>query len=347
VDAYERGDLDTAIRLFRESYEVHHGHPNALYNIGECHERLEDIEQAVNYFEQYLASDLAEDRDQVRLRMQNLRQRRAVYTLRTVPTARVTVLDIQDRVLEEYAGLETPCEVQLPPGTYVVRFDAPGMPARTRVLEGGLGRRMTIEITLAEEPTGPVAPPPGGDEPAGPRGPTGPAFLGPFGGAAVHLNGAGSIIGTANFGAAGGYTLFDGDFRLDIGGRADVTIYDVYDNQAHETVGSYFIHLAAVPAFRWVVLEELHLVASLGIGVGIYVPPDDMHVKVPWIGGGLDAPTALVHLRPAIAIEYLPLSWLGIELTPAAFHIDIPVLADAQTAVLLRYAATLGLTFHF
>jgi len=133
VEAYDRGDLETAIRLFRESFEEHHGHPNALYNVGECYERLGDVEQAVAYFERYVASDLAEDREQVYERIGNLRNRPAVFTLRSDPTgATVTVFDDAEMRIAEYAPVTTPGEMRLPPAPTCFTSISPAPDAHAR-----------------------------------------------------------------------------------------------------------------------------------------------------------------------------------------------------------------------
>ncbi|MBI5487151.1 MAG: tetratricopeptide repeat protein [Deltaproteobacteria bacterium] len=345
MEAFQAGNLERAIELFRESYEVYHGHPNALYNIGQCYERLGDLEQAVNYYEQYLASDLAEGRDEVYARMRELRAREAVFTLRTIPAgAGVHVTDVNGLALPEIPDAATPCELELPPGTFVIHLDLAGYTPRTQVVEGGLGRRSVIEITLAAATTEPPI-----DEHPTPRGETGRVFLGPYGGVAVHLNGASDIFATVPFGIAGGYTLFDGDWRLDLGADVGAIPYQITDPGDGKDYLTWFLELAVVPAARWIVLPELHLLAQLGIGVGIYTPPSKKHLDVPWAGNEIDSALTIIHLRPALGLEYLPLSWLGIQAVPVALDVDIPYSSGATptTSVLLRFDAFLGVSFHF
>jgi hypothetical protein len=344
LEAFNAGNLEQAIELFRESYEVHHGHPNALYNIGQCYERLGDLEQAINYYEQYLASDLAEGRDEVYGRIRELRARKAVFTLRTVPAgATVSVTDANGLALPEYATTTTPCELELAPGTFVLHFEREGYTPRTQVVEGGLGRRAVIEITLSEA----TGRPPGNGGGALPAGETGRIFLGPYGGAATHLNGSDPVFATIGFGVFGGYTLFDGDWRLDVGGDISLVPYPIDAGSA--SYMTWFIEIAAVPAARWIVLDQLHLLAQLGVGIGIYTPPSLSTVSIPWAGNAITRALTIVHLRPALGLEYLPLSWLGIQLIPVALDIDIPYSSGApsKTSVLLRYDAFLGVSFHF
>jgi len=355
MEAFNAGNIQQAIELFRESYVVHHGHPNALYNIGQCYERLGDFEQAINYYEQYLATELAEGRDEVYAHIRELRARKAVFTLRTDPPgARVTLTDANGIPLPEYGALRTPCELELPPGTFVLHFEAEGRTPRTQVVDGGLGRRAVIEVALPA--IGAIPTPPPGDGPAEPFA-VGPVFLGLAGGPVVHLNGwdedhDGSDDAFANFGFAahGGYTLFDGDLRFDIGAALDLLAYRLSTGSgaARKEEFSWFVLGSAVPALRWVALDRLHLVVSVALGVGAYLPPDSRTI-IPWAGAALTGPMTILHVRPAVALEYLPLPWLGIVATPLAFDLDIPYSVEGSTAtsLLVRYNAFLGVDFHW
>ncbi|MBN1770679.1 MAG: tetratricopeptide repeat protein [Deltaproteobacteria bacterium] len=347
MDAFNAGNLERAIELFRESYEVHHGHPNALYNIGQCYERLGSFEQSIGYYEQYLATELAEGRDEVYAHIRELRGRRAVFTLRSDPPgARVAVTDANGIPLPEYGELRTPCELELPPGTFVLHFEAEGRTTRTQVVDGGLGRRAVIEVALPA--VGAIPPPPGNgtDEPFE----VGRIFLGLSGGPVVHLNGSEDPFANFGFGFHGGYTLFDGDVRFDVGAELSLLAYQLSAGTGHnaEDYVSWFVLGSVVPALRWVALDQLHLVVSLALGIGAYVPPN-LEITIPWAGNRLNGAMTIIHFRPAVALEYLPLPWLGIVATPVAFDLDIPYSVDGSTttSVLVRYNAFLGVDFHF
>lgn len=357
LDAFNAGNIQQAIELFRESYVVHHGHPNALYNIGQCYERLGDFEQAINYYEQYLATDLAEGRDEVYAHIRELRGRLAVFTLRTdPPNARVTVTDANGIPLPEYGELRTPCELELPPGTFVLHFEADGRTPRTQVVDGGLGRRAVIEVALPAAGAIPPPPPPGGGVPAEPF-EVGRIFLGLFGGPVVHLNGwdedgdgSDDVFTNFGFAARGGYSLFDGDVRFDVGAEFALVAYRLGTGRgaSREETFSWFLLGSVVPALRWVLLDQLHFLASVALGVGAYLPPDSNTI-IPWAGAALTGPMTIIHFRPALAVEYLPLPWLGIVATPLAIDLDIPYSVEGSTTtrLLVRYAAFLGLDFHF
>lgn len=337
VEAYDRGDLDAAIRFFRESYEVHRGHPIALYNIGECYERLGEVELAVEHFERYVASEQVEERDQVYERIRNLRSRRAVFTLRsTPPGATVTVWDEAGNRLSEFPDILTPGEVHLPPGTFVLRFDMAGMGARSQVVEGGVGRRVTLDVAMSE----PVAPP---DVTAPGEWSVGPLHFGAYGGLAAHLNGAAEVFAASGFGVFGGYVLGEGEWRFQIGGDLSFLPYGIDAGDRHF---SSFVSISAVPGVRWALGDSLHLTGSLAAGLSLYVPPGNREVVVPWVGHKVDGIMSLLHFRPAVAVEWFPLDWLAIWVSPLALDLDVALRSQVATQILVRYAAFAGVTFH-
>ena len=346
IEAFERGDIDEAIRLFRESYEVHHGHPYALFNLGECYERLGDLAQAVDYFERYIAasSDAAEDRETVLERIRNLRARPAVLSLAsTPPGATVAVCDPDGNLLADFTPATTPVEIELPPGTFVLRFDLPGAPPQTRVAEGGLGRRTTVDVVFAGlggSPAGPVEP---GAEVAAPR----PVFVGVQGGAVAALQGAQNIFATGGAGAFAGYEFPGGEWRFVLGGDFWLGFYPIEIRQTGARHGTFFLDFAVVPGIAWLPVPALRLVGSIGLGVGIYLPPADAAVPVPWVGAPLDGPTVLLHLRPAVLLEWLLADSFGLFVVPVAVDIDVALGADIRDRLLVNYAAFGGAAVHF
>ncbi|MCP4676028.1 MAG: hypothetical protein GY854_11085 [Deltaproteobacteria bacterium] len=71
--AYEKGDYQRAIDKFRKAYDITHS-PEILYNIGRCHEKLEEHEEAIYNYEMYLRLySTADDAEDVRHRINMLR----------------------------------------------------------------------------------------------------------------------------------------------------------------------------------------------------------------------------------------------------------------------------------
>ncbi len=72
--AFEKGDYQRAIDKFRQAYDITHS-PEILYNIGRCHEELEEHDDAVYNYEMYLRLyPTADDAEDVRHRISMLRE---------------------------------------------------------------------------------------------------------------------------------------------------------------------------------------------------------------------------------------------------------------------------------
>ncbi|MBN1772900.1 MAG: tetratricopeptide repeat protein [Deltaproteobacteria bacterium] len=347
VAAVERGDLDEAIRLFRESYEVHGGHPYALFNLGECHERLGDLAQAVDYFERYIAasSDDAEDRQAVLERIRSLRTRPAVVSVRSTPSgAAVVVCDSDGHPLDDRSPGRTPAELELPAGTFVLRFELPGALAQERAVEGGLGRRSTVEVVFDTR----SGPPAGGElEPDDGLEANDRAFVGLEGGTVAALRGAGNVFASGGLGVLGGYE-FPGDaLRFVVGGEAWLSFYPIEVRQTGARHLSMFLDFSVLAGVVWEPLPGLRLSGVLGLGFGLYLPPEDASVPVPWADSGLEDPEPLMHLRPALQVEWTPAAGFGLFVTPVACDLDVPVGADSPTRLLVNYVAAGGVMVRF
>ncbi len=71
--SFEKGDYREAIDSFKKAYDIVHS-PEILYNIGRCHEELDEKEDAVYHYEMYLRLyPTADDADNVRHRINILR----------------------------------------------------------------------------------------------------------------------------------------------------------------------------------------------------------------------------------------------------------------------------------
>lgn len=72
---YKQGSYDKALEQFEEAYRLE-PLPELLYNIGQCHERLQNYTDAIDAYGRYLEADPgAEDRQAVEEKMKNLEQK--------------------------------------------------------------------------------------------------------------------------------------------------------------------------------------------------------------------------------------------------------------------------------
>ncbi|MBI2894353.1 MAG: tetratricopeptide repeat protein, partial [Deltaproteobacteria bacterium] len=75
IALYERGDFRDALELFERGYAIE-PEPAFLYNIGRCHERLGELDLAVEAYERYLsASPEGSDAADVQARIRALQER--------------------------------------------------------------------------------------------------------------------------------------------------------------------------------------------------------------------------------------------------------------------------------
>ena len=72
---YAEGDYEAAIELLKSAYELR-AVPNLLYNIARCHEKAQQWERAIDYYEAFVVEpDIAtEDRRQALERIENIRE---------------------------------------------------------------------------------------------------------------------------------------------------------------------------------------------------------------------------------------------------------------------------------
>lgn len=74
-ERYGEKDYEGAIELFIQAYELHPV-PNLLYNVARCHEKLEQWDEAIDYYEQFIvAPDIdTDDRKSALGRIEKLRE---------------------------------------------------------------------------------------------------------------------------------------------------------------------------------------------------------------------------------------------------------------------------------
>ncbi len=133
------GNCDGAIVEFTAAYRLI-PRPNALYNIGQCQERLFRYDLAIEYYERYLreAAEDAPDRAAVRAALRTLGNLLGVLHVAANVAAEVWV---DDRLMGEAPG-----DVFVPAGRHMVELRAKGyIPARTEVQLVG---REEVDIRL-------------------------------------------------------------------------------------------------------------------------------------------------------------------------------------------------------
>src|SRR5262249_21620053 len=96
VRAYKDGRYNDAIRYFGEAFKLG-GPPSALWNIAKCHMRLDQPELASDAYDRYLMQPglSQHDKAEARAELEELRQRRSILTVGSVPSRSTVFLDGQ------------------------------------------------------------------------------------------------------------------------------------------------------------------------------------------------------------------------------------------------------------
>ena len=114
--AYERGEFEASLAEFRKAYDLYQ-HPDIIYRIALCHERLGEDREAVRYYRLFLAeAPNAPDRPKIEKTIAVIEKRigRSAIKVTTEPAgARVYIDDEANGV----AGT-TPTDLALEPGNY-------------------------------------------------------------------------------------------------------------------------------------------------------------------------------------------------------------------------------------
>ena len=147
---FQDGEFHEAAEKFREAYELS-GRSALLYNIGQAYRRADNLRDAERYFQQYLAEqpDAANADEVVETIIEIQREqasRLAILRVETTPSGAQIFIDDDSE-----PRCESPCSLDLDPGTYELRAQAQGfLPTTSSVT---LGIREELNTALALRPS--------------------------------------------------------------------------------------------------------------------------------------------------------------------------------------------------
>ncbi len=142
--AFDAGDYENALAAFQEAYEAV-PNPIVLVSIANSEERLGDVRAAVETLEQYLEERAdAPDREEIELRLADLRSRPAHLDISSTPTGASITLDGEAR--EEV----TPAEIEVPAGEHTIGLSLEGYEDSTETVTVSFGERIEHAPVLAE-----------------------------------------------------------------------------------------------------------------------------------------------------------------------------------------------------
>jgi tetratricopeptide (TPR) repeat protein len=149
---YKQGDYDKALEQFEEAYRLQ-PLPELLYNIGQCHERLQDLPAAIEAYERYLEkAPEAEDRQAVEEKIKKLKEKLAQTGI---------VLNVSEDGAEVFVDDElvavTPVEepIRTKPGTHRLKVKMDGFQTAVMKFTVPPGLVQEIQVTLVALPKEP------------------------------------------------------------------------------------------------------------------------------------------------------------------------------------------------
>lgn len=144
MEAYRRGEFTTAADYFSRAFAAYPD-PAPLFNMARSWEAANEITRAIAAYEQYLASNpTAQDRADVRARIELLRVRPTEVFLATQPAGAFVFIDGS---AEPQPG-NTPMVTRLVPGPHTVTFVRDGYTRLERRVQVAPGERTTIGVML-------------------------------------------------------------------------------------------------------------------------------------------------------------------------------------------------------
>ncbi len=137
--ADKRGDWQAGIEAYLRAYDAV-PHPFAFYNIGYDYEQLQRLRDAVHYYELYLQSPEATDRDKLKAKIVELHARPAKLTVRSDPDGARLSIDGQPIGTTPYLG-------RLKGGRHKIAIDKDDQ-HEEKVVTVDLGEPVDLTLTL-------------------------------------------------------------------------------------------------------------------------------------------------------------------------------------------------------
>ncbi len=144
--AYNEGRFADALESFRSAHEMY-PHPDIVYRMALCHERLGEDQQAVRYYKEFLAAvPDAPERPRIEKTIELIESRISKSEIRVVTDPEGAVVYIDD-VANGAAGY-TPTELPVKPGNYRVIVKKDGFESVEELVEVGSGQSVALRYQL-------------------------------------------------------------------------------------------------------------------------------------------------------------------------------------------------------
>ena len=139
----EGGNPEGALPKFQQAYDLA-APPNALFNMGACHEAIRNFDRALEYYGRYLVeAPAAEDRRDVQNRMATIRAMKSRLSISSEPTGAAIFLDNGTSPVGT-----TDQELEVTPGTHAITLRLTGYEESTKSVTLGIGETKAMPFAL-------------------------------------------------------------------------------------------------------------------------------------------------------------------------------------------------------
>jgi hypothetical protein len=145
--AYDRGEFQESLEKFREAYDLY-AHPDIVYRIALCHERLGEDQEAVKFYRQFLAENPdASERPRVEKTIEVIEARiaKSEIQITTEPTGAAVFINDESNG----AAGTTPTQLTVPPGNYKLIVKKDGFEPVRQLVNVAPGQSVQVRYQLS------------------------------------------------------------------------------------------------------------------------------------------------------------------------------------------------------
>ena len=309
--AYNLGEFDKAVELFKEAY-AQWAEPAFLFNIGQTYRQAGDCKQALFFYKRFLALKQRDTKKPINPELQAEVEKR--------------ILELDECIKRELAG-KPPDQLDSGPAstgettTTTTPTDTSGTATTTTAQAGEPVDEGEEDEDEGEEPTEPA---PGAQ----------PSLISARIEAGAGKLTAGDLDTPVQFAAAivGGYPLSINDqLQIELGAAVSFTPVP-YTTMAGEHGSGVLVGALANVAPSYTVIPKLALRLDAGIGVLVFSGLGKDGNPFPAMGAPASGALATLHVRAAVSADYAITPNLVLTATPLAFGYS-PAPADFDSSI--------------
>lgn len=144
--AYDRGEFESSLSLFRQAYDIYQ-HPDIVYRIALCYERLGEDQEAIKHYRQFLAeAPDAPERPRIEKTIEVIEARiaKSEIQITTNPPGAAVFVDDEANGVAGY----TPTVLAVKPGNYKLLVRKDGFDTVNELVTVGAGQSVQVRYQL-------------------------------------------------------------------------------------------------------------------------------------------------------------------------------------------------------